>query len=127
MEEISTVVGEKEHPSWDDLQKMTLVRNCAKEAMRIYSAGGILARTVPDDTQLLGYEVPGRVSFDVLDKLAHAGSSSMQKENLLLPHLQPCCKDKMTRSCKDDIIRKSHWSVSLLSNLLPDKGTSNSL
>ena len=66
MEEISTVVGEKEHPSWDDLQKMTLVRNCAKEAMRIYSAGGILARTVPDDTQLLGYEVPGRVSFDVL-------------------------------------------------------------
>lgn len=29
VEEITSVVGEKEHPSWDDLQKMTLLRNCA--------------------------------------------------------------------------------------------------
>ena len=65
MEEISSVVGEKEHPSWDDLQKMTLVRNCVKEAMRMYIVGGILARTVPNDTQLLGYEVSGGVSFGV--------------------------------------------------------------
>lgn len=62
VEEISSVVGEKGHPSWDDLQKMTLLRNCVREVMRMYIAGGTLLRTIPKDVELLGYEVPGGVS-----------------------------------------------------------------
>ena len=42
VQEISSVVGDKEHPSWEDLQKMTLVRNCVKETMRLYSPTGSL-------------------------------------------------------------------------------------
>ena len=62
MEEISCVVGEKEHPSWDDLQKMTLLRNCLKEVMRMYVPSGSLYRTIPNDAEIFGYEVPGGVS-----------------------------------------------------------------
>lgn len=63
VEEISSVVGDKRHPSWEDLQKMTFMRNCVKEAMRIYIPGGILSRTIADDIELMGYLVPARVSY----------------------------------------------------------------
>ena len=62
MEEISSVVGEKEHPSWDDLQKMTLLRNCVKEVMRMYSPTGGTGRILERDAVLLGYHVPAGVS-----------------------------------------------------------------
>ena len=63
VQEISSVVGDKEHPSWEDLQKMTLVRNCVKETMRLYSPTGGLFRVLAEDTVLHGYKVPASVSF----------------------------------------------------------------
>ena len=66
VEEITSVVGEKEHPSWDDLQKMTLLRNCVKETMRMYSPTGATGRTLERDAVLLGYHVPAGVSCLIL-------------------------------------------------------------
>ena len=62
MQEISSVVGDKRHPSWDDLQRMSLVRNCVKETMRIYSPTGGTARVLSHDAVVLGYNVPAGVS-----------------------------------------------------------------
>lgn len=63
MQEISSTVGDKEHPSWDDLQKMTLVRNCVKESMRMYVPVGGLSRTIDDSIELMDYQIPGGVSY----------------------------------------------------------------
>ena len=60
--EVSSVVGDKQHPTWDDLQKMPLVRNCVKEIMRLYSPTSGTARVTTEDTVLLGYQVPAGVS-----------------------------------------------------------------
>ena len=62
VQEISSVVGDKKHPTWDDLQKMTLVRNCVKESMRLTPPGPINLRSIPEDTVLMGYHVPAGVS-----------------------------------------------------------------
>ena len=62
IKEISSVVGDKKHPSWDDLQKITLVRNCVKEVMRLYVPTGGFPRVIAEDAVLLGYHVPAGVS-----------------------------------------------------------------
>lgn len=62
VQEVLLAVGEKNHPSWDDLQKMTLLRNCVKEVMRLYVPTGGTARTVAEDVVVLGYQVPAGVS-----------------------------------------------------------------
>ena len=62
VQEILSAVGDKDHPSWDDLQKMTLLRNCVKEAMRLYTPTIGFGRTVAEDVVLLGYHVPAGVS-----------------------------------------------------------------
>ena len=62
VQEISSIVGDKKHPSWDDLQKMTLVRNCVKESMRLNPPIGINLRVIPEDIVLMGYHIPAGVS-----------------------------------------------------------------
>ena len=62
MQEISSVVGDKRHPSWDDLQRMSLARNCVKETLRLYSPVGVSARILSHDAVVLGYNVPAGVS-----------------------------------------------------------------
>ena len=64
MQEISSVVGDKRHPSWDDLQKMTLARNCVKETLRMYIPLGIITRVLSHDAVVLGYNVPAGVSTE---------------------------------------------------------------
>jgi len=49
-EEIASVLGDKENPSWEDLQKMNVIRNCIKETMRMYMpVGGIPRQLVEED------------------------------------------------------------------------------
>ena len=62
VQEISSVVGDKEHPSWEDVQKMTLLKNCVKEILRIYVPGDITFRVLDRSTELMGYQVPAGVS-----------------------------------------------------------------
>ena len=62
VQEISSVVGDKEYPSWEDLQKLTLVRNCVKETMRIYDPTGGTIRVLARDAIVSGYHVPAGVS-----------------------------------------------------------------
>ena len=62
VQEISSVVGDKEHPSWEDLQKLTLVRNCVKETMRLYDPTGGTFRVLARDAIVSGYNVPAGVS-----------------------------------------------------------------
>ena len=54
-------MGDKEHPSWDDLQKMKLVRNCVKESMRMYVPIGGITRTIDESMELMDYHIPGGV------------------------------------------------------------------
>ena len=60
--EIKSVVEEGKHPSWEDIQKMKLVRNCIKETMRLYLPVGVLLRVLMEDTVFYGYQVPAGVS-----------------------------------------------------------------
>ena len=62
VQEISSVVGDKKHPSLDDLQKMSLLRNCVKETLRMYVPVAGMTRTLAEDTVLMGYQVPAGVS-----------------------------------------------------------------
>ncbi len=63
VQEMTSTVGDKAHPSWDDLQKMTLLRNCVKETLRIYSPTAGTVRTITEDIVLLGYQIPAGVSY----------------------------------------------------------------
>lgn len=65
VEEVSSVIGDKDHPSWDDLQKMPLLRNCLKETMRLHSPPTMIRRMIDEDAVLLGYHVPAGVSYTV--------------------------------------------------------------
>ena len=59
VQEISSAVGDKDHPSWDDLQKMILLHHCVKETMRLlYTPTVGFGRTVAEGVVLLGYHVP---------------------------------------------------------------------
>ena len=64
MQEISSVVGDKGHPSWDDLQRMSLVRNCVKETLRLYPPTLALTRVLQEDVVIQGYQVPAGVWYD---------------------------------------------------------------
>ena len=63
MEEVKSVCGDKANPSWEDLQKMPLIRNCIKETMRLYVPLGVLPRTLDKEVALSGYKVPAGVSL----------------------------------------------------------------
>ena len=63
IQEVSSVMGDKDHPSWEDLQKTTLLRNCVKEAMRLYPPTSFAGRILAEDAVVLGYQIPAGVSF----------------------------------------------------------------
>ena len=57
-EQISNVCGEKMVPDFDDLQKLSLVRNCVKETLRLHPVIPALFRTAESDMVINGYQVP---------------------------------------------------------------------
>ena len=61
-DEITSVMGDRRQPTWDDIQKMKLVRNSIKETMRLYVPVGLLPRIINEDAVLNGYHVPAGVS-----------------------------------------------------------------
>ena len=60
--EIKSVVEDRRHPTWEDIQNMKLVRNSIKETLRLYLPVGILPRILGEDAVLNGYQVPAGVS-----------------------------------------------------------------
>ena len=62
-EEIRMVLGRKPNPSWEDLQKMSLLRNCIKESLRLYVPLTAISRCLAENIVLCGYEVPAGVSL----------------------------------------------------------------
>ncbi len=71
IDEISAVLGDRDNPSWEDLQKMTVIRNCIKETMRIYMPIGGLPRQLAKDSVFSGYEVPAGVSIIIGERARH--------------------------------------------------------
>lgn len=61
-DEIKSVLGERENPTWEDFQKMPLVRNCVKETLRLYPAISVSIREIGQDAVINGYTVPAGVS-----------------------------------------------------------------
>ena len=61
LEEIRSVMGDRKQPTWEDIQKMKLVRNAIKETMRLYLPVGALPRLISEDAVLNGYHVPAGV------------------------------------------------------------------
>ena len=74
--EVQSVMGDKPHPSWDDLQKMILIRNSVKEVMRMYIPT-IVPRKIMEDTVIEGYLVPAGVSVRILCTYTHAHKKSL--------------------------------------------------
>lgn len=60
-DEISSVLGDKSSPSWEDLQKMSTIRNCIKETMRLYMPISGIGRILSRNGVFSGYEVPAGV------------------------------------------------------------------
>ena len=60
--EIKSVLGNKPHPLWDDIQNMKLVRNTVKETLRLYVPIGLLPRVLSEDAVINGYRIPAGVS-----------------------------------------------------------------
>ncbi len=56
------VVGDKEYPSWEDIQNMPLLRNCVKEVMRLYPVIPLHARVLEEETVIDGYTIPAGVN-----------------------------------------------------------------
>ena len=74
VQEISSVVGHKEHPSWEDLQKLSLLKNCFKETMRVYVPSDATSRILEENAVLDGYEVPAGVMHVYIHIASSVGS-----------------------------------------------------
>jgi len=61
--EIKAVLGDKADPSWEDLQNISVVRNCLKETLRLYPAIAINLRTIPENCVIGGYQIPAGVCY----------------------------------------------------------------
>ena len=57
-DEINKVCGEKETIDFADLQKLSLVRNCVKETLRLHPVLIVSLRVIESDMVLNGYQVP---------------------------------------------------------------------
>ena len=57
-DEINKVCGEKETIDFADLQKMSLVRNCVKETLRVHPVIAVMLRVIESDMVIHGYQVP---------------------------------------------------------------------
>ena len=56
--EILDVLGSVDQPTFDDLQKMKLVRACVRETLRLYPAVSATSRVTASDTEMCGYHIP---------------------------------------------------------------------
>ena len=56
--EILEVVGPRSKPTSEQLQKLSLVRRCVKETLRMYPLLPLMSREVATDTVILGYQIP---------------------------------------------------------------------
>ena len=56
--EILDVLGSVDQPTFDDLQKMKLVRACVRETLRLYPAVPGTSRVTANDTEMCGYHIP---------------------------------------------------------------------
>ena len=61
-QEIMDVLGSTSQPSFDQLQKMKLVRACVRETLRLYPATPVTARTITNDINICGYSIPAGAS-----------------------------------------------------------------
>ncbi len=62
VKEMTSVLGSKSNPSWEDLQRMNVIRSCIKETMRVYTPTGGIPRVLAKDGIFSGYEVPAGVN-----------------------------------------------------------------
>lgn len=58
--QIMEVVGMHESPTTEQLQKLSLVRNCIKETLRLHPPGPLQARETEEDIEVLGYHIPAK-------------------------------------------------------------------
>ena len=56
--EIIEVVGPDKPPTAEQLQKLSLVRKCVKETLRLHPAFPLISREIVNDIVILGYHVP---------------------------------------------------------------------
>ena len=62
--EILDVLGSVDQPTFDDLQKMKLVRACVRETLRLYPTTATI-RTAVSDFSLFGYHIPAGTAVAV--------------------------------------------------------------
>ena len=62
-QEIMDVLGSTSQPSFDQLQKMKLVRACVREALRLYPSTSVTPRIIPTDINVYGYNIPAGTSL----------------------------------------------------------------
>eukprot|EP00731_Ephydatia_muelleri_P017848 Em0010g946a len=58
--EVCAILGDRNSPSFDDLQKMTLVRGCVKEIFRLQPAAPVHGRVTDEETEICGYHIPAK-------------------------------------------------------------------
>ena len=56
--EVVEIVGPHENPTSEQLQRLSLVRKCVKETLRLYPLIPLMCREVATDTVILGYQIP---------------------------------------------------------------------
>ena len=62
-QEVLKIVGPSGQPTFEHLQKMSLVRSCVRETLRLYPATPVTAREIMNDVNLFGYHIPAGNMF----------------------------------------------------------------
>ena len=60
--EIKSLLEKRDNPTSDDLQKVSQIRHCVKETLRLYPPVAVGVREMRQDTVIHGYQVPAEVS-----------------------------------------------------------------
>lgn len=64
-DEVTSVIGDRESFSWDDLPKLVITGNCIKEALRLYPPAPRIKRIITQAVTLDGWTLPVGTMVDV--------------------------------------------------------------
>jgi cytochrome P450 len=66
MEEIESILGDKQYPSFEDLKNMKYLDMCLKEALRLYPSVPTIARLTTEDTKVGDHIIPKGVCIFII-------------------------------------------------------------
>jgi len=85
IEEINTVLGDKQYPDADDLKNLRYLGMCIKEGLRLYPSVPTIARNMTEDTEINGHIIPKGADVYVHPYVIHRQPDTWENPEEFIP------------------------------------------